>query len=317
MNLVTVIYTQETDKPTYGVDFSFLTDFEISIYEVTLDNYRQIIDNIPTNSFIINLCDGNLSENTPGIEVVLYLEEKKRIFTGSSSKSYNWNKSKIKNNNIMTPKFAIINKNNINELITLTQHLKYPLFVKPDNIIGGSNGISKDSLVLNINDLDLKLKKMILVYENIMIEEYIDGREFTVLVCHNGEKIIVLEPIECIFTGNEKFKHYDLKWKDYNDIKINLNIEHDLQTKIMNFAKEAYTAFDLDSYIRFDIRMDNNNLYIIDVNPYCAIFYKPEYYGCADIILKNSKKMNHCDFVLFNFIHATNRYSKFYKPLLN
>ncbi len=55
-----------------------------------------------------------------------------------------------------------------------------------------------------------------------MIEEFIEGREFTVLVAENPENEwnpIVFQPVECIFKEGESFKHFNLKWLDFGKIE--------------------------------------------------------------------------------------------------
>jgi hypothetical protein len=44
--------------------------------------------------------------------------------------------------------------------------------------------------------------------------------------------------------------------------------------------------------------MDSDGkLYLLDVNTYCGIFYKPEYYGCADYIIEYDDSINHENFL--------------------
>ena len=51
-----------------------------------------------------------------------------------------------------------------------------------------------------------------------MVEEFIEGREFTCLVAENPddpENPITFKPVEFIFPEGESFKHYDMKWVEY------------------------------------------------------------------------------------------------------
>lgn len=297
-------------------DLSFMKVYDNNINVntkfVNMKNYEQVINEIENNNVIVNLCDGNDEEGIPGLCVVKKLENDKRIFTGCSSLNYLWTKGRIKEYNVSTPKYILINGvEDIN--IKNFEILRFPIIIKPNTNTGGSSGIFKDSVVQNITDLDMnKIKTLLEKYKNLMVEEYISGSEVTVLVTqainprHNP---IVLEPVQCQFAGDTKYKYFELKWKE-NSVKY-VSVENkELQSKIMEFAKDTYVKLKLDSYVRFDIRIDqNNNLYIIDVNPYPAIFYSPINYGCADFILKYSSIMNHTQFLLHNIECAKLRYN--------
>lgn len=57
-------------------------------------------------------------------------------------------------------------------------------------------------------------------YSGALIEEFIEGKEFSALVIENWQdknNPFVL-PVECKFQNNESFKHFDLKWKEYDNI---------------------------------------------------------------------------------------------------
>jgi D-alanine-D-alanine ligase len=300
------ILINKDPSDTNGIDFSFLpSNINIKIIDLTIHNYYEIIchikENLKKDQFVINLCDGldediQQENKQPGKCVVELLETLQIPFTGSSSDKYAWKKSDIKKYNVSTPKYILIEKdidwNNKN------MNLSFPLIMKP-NYNGGSVGITKESIINSKKEL-YKINSYLEKFNKIMIEEFIDGREFTVLACENlnPNEPIVFEPLECQFPDQEKFKHYDLKWFDYEKIKTSFLEEEKLKKKVMAFAKDIFLTLELDGYVRFDLRMDQNEcLYVIDVNTYCALFYPPKEYGCADIILGHSKIMNHCSFI--------------------
>lgn len=60
----------------------------------------------------------------------------------------------------------------------------------------------------------LHLYRLLFVLILMPAQEFIDGREFTVLVAENPEnpsEPIAYQPVECIFPKGESFKHFDLK----------------------------------------------------------------------------------------------------------
>lgn len=281
------------------IDLSLLPKGNISLKYLTLTNYHEIINNIDNDAIIINLCDGTDTDGHPGLNVVKLLDELNLVYTGCSPKNYECKKSMIKNFNVSTPKYILLDNISTYDENTFNK-LKYPLIIKPD-YGGGSDGITTKSKVNNYQELKLRMAEMI-TYNLIMIEEFIEGREFTVLITENANDIkepYVLEPMECIFLNGETFKHYDLKWGDSLNMQYKPIHDSALQNKIMQFCKDIFVLMDIDSYVRFDLRMDvNEKLYINDINSYCAMFYPmKEPYGSADLILKNSKIMNHKSFL--------------------
>jgi len=317
MKLTVLIGDQEDDDPvSIDANLTFMPTEKTTTHILNMNNYKEIIDNIDKDDIIINLCDGcDEEDNIPGLCVLRMLEEQKRTFTGCSSGNYIWKKGDIKKYNVSTPKYAIVGKQNYGEVLSDIK-LNYPLIIKPNSNDGGSSGILKDSVVNNLRELEITLIKRFDTfkeYNEYLLEEYIDGREVTVLAVQNinNSEPIVFEPLECIFNGQDKFKHYELKWLDntVSSVYYQQIDDEQLNKKIMEFGKKIFEELKLDGYVRFDIRIDKDqNLYVIDVNPYCSIFYSPQNYGCADSILKYSKIMNHTDFLMHIIECAKRRY---------
>jgi D-alanine-D-alanine ligase len=304
---ITVLLPEEFG--TEETDLSFMENYNINYVLVTSINYAEVIEKIPKNNKIINLCDGVLETDEAGVNVIKELEKTKRHFIGTSSKKFLWLKSDIRQNNTECPQYILVNKTNVNNFDFDKINLKYPLFVKPNHYAGGSDGIIKESKVKNADELKIFVEKSLKIYDELIIEEYIDGKEFTVLVLQGKNKPIVLEPIECIFDNGYEFKDYDLKWYLFNHLSYKQVNDNEIYNNLVKFSEDIFIKLELDGYVRFDIRMDQNKkLYLLDVNPYCGIFYPKEQYGSADFILENSKIMNHKEFVEYSFDVSKNRY---------
>ncbi len=87
------------------------------------------------------------------------------------------------------------------------------MFVKPDKA-GDSLGIDEHSLVHNKEELLQKCTEILDEYGPLLVEEYIQGREFTVMLVANAEDektCTVFKPIEYIFPEGFAFKTYALK----------------------------------------------------------------------------------------------------------
>jgi len=162
-------------------------------------------------------------------------------------------------NNINTAKYGFAF--NDNDIIEISKYLNYPVIVKHYNGYS-SVGMTKNSKCFNFDELFYEAKKIIENYKGALIEEFIEGREFTVLVTENSKDEydpIVYEPVECIFNNGETFKHFELKWKEYESIKWIKSEDKILNEKLIKMAKDVFLVMKGTGYARLDIRVNNNN----------------------------------------------------------
>jgi len=262
------------------------------------------------DNFIVNLCDGFDNEGGLGECVVKELEKNKLVYTGSSKLMCK--KSEIKVPGVSTPKCVVIRDKKYDE--KMFKDLRFPLIMKPDEA-GGSIGITEESKTENLEELLFRLKDYVEQFPNVVIEEYIQGREFTVLVCEGKEDSkdpIVFEPLECVFTEGFTFKSYDLKWNKFASCIYQEVSDQSILEKLFSLGKDTFVKLNLDGYSRLDIRMDfHGNLFVVDVNPNPGIFYSKPNYGCADFILSKSRKMNHLTFIEHLFMCGQRRAKKY------
>jgi len=175
----------------------------VNVLKVTLQNFISLIDSIPQSAAIFNLCDSSDERNGyPGISVAEYLDLKNRWYAGSSKEFCVFSKADLLKCQLDTPKsIKLTSRESLNP--EKFAHLKYPLIVKPSKE-GGSVDIEEDSKVFNYESLIKKIKEKfeIRLLDEIIVQEFIRGREFTVLVVENANNLLepyVLEPLEVIF----------------------------------------------------------------------------------------------------------------------
>jgi len=162
----------------------------------------------------VNLCEGYLDWSVPSIDVVHCLELLNLPYTGPNVALYDPSKELMKyiayGCDVKTPAFIIVTVENANE--NTSSQLKFPLFIKPAKA-GDSLGIDDDSLVNNQSKLFERIHLLLKEYDEVLVEEYIAGREFTVLVAANaGSKdCTVYTPLEFVFPEGKQFKTYALK----------------------------------------------------------------------------------------------------------
>ena len=162
-------------------------------------------------------------------------------------------------NKILTPKFIIFNYNlkNINNLkTTIKKKLKYPVVIKPIN-----EGSSVDVYISNERKLKKNLIKMN-KYKEILIEEYIGGREIQVAILGNKKLgVIELKP---------KRKFYDYKAKYHSSSKtehiIPVNLTKKNINKVLNIAYKAHRILKCRGVTRSDFRFYKNKFYLLEIN---------------------------------------------------
>lgn len=294
----------QPDYSTSGVDYQFYDperDLSHLIPEAQVDHvrlnklttYKQLKElKKKKYDVFVNLCEGYLEWEVPSIDVIYTLELLNLPFTGPTTLLYDPSKELMKyvayTEGINTPAYALIeDEENIN---THIKHLKFPLFVKPAKA-GDSLGIDEKSLVNNIDELKAKIKEIMEEYGPLLVEEYISGREFTVMIAANADcekTATTFKPVEYIFPAGNQFKTYALKT---SELHPNANIpvtEGAIEQQLREAAQRIFRSFNGVGYARLDFRMNGKGvLYFLEINFTCSVFYKDGYEGSADYILKH------------------------------
>ena len=258
-----------------------------------LTTYKQLKDcSKKKYDVYVNLCEGYLEWDVPSIDVIYYLELLNLPFTGPSSILYDPPKELMKyvayTQGVATPAYALIEK--VDDITNASVTLHYPLFVKPAKA-GDSLGIDDCSLVENKEGLIKKVDSIIDEYGPLLVEEYIDGREFTVMLAANPTEkngVTVFRPVEYIFPAGRQFKTYALKTSELHP-NANVPVENgDLCDQLKIAAENIFKGFGGVGYARLDFRMDKEGLlFFLEINFTCSVFYSEGYEGSADHILKN------------------------------
>jgi D-alanine-D-alanine ligase-like ATP-grasp enzyme len=256
-----------------------------------LTTYKQLKELKKKNyDIFVNLCEGYLEWEVPSIDTIYFLELLNLPFTGPTSLLYDPPKELMKyvayTEGVSTPEFVLIEDKNQNIESTCSK-LRYPLFVKPHKA-GDSLGVDHSSLVRNLDELKNKVASIIDEYAPLLVEEYVEGREFTVMLAANADKeATVFHPVEYIFPEGFKYKTYSLKT---SELHPNANIpvaDAVITDQLKVAAKKIFKAFDGVGYARLDFRMNEaGELFFLEINFTCSVFYKDGYEGSADYILK-------------------------------
>lgn len=152
--------------------------------------------------------------------------------------------------------------------------LKYPVILKLLNE-DASIGISELSVVKNLDELKKQLDFLQSTYkQDVIIEEYIEGRELNVAIL--GDKILPISEIsfEGLPDDLPKIVTYEGKWVEestyfeYTKPQCPAKISAPTKKKVEEIAAQAFDAMNCRDYARVDIRLDkDNNPFVIEVNP--------------------------------------------------
>ncbi len=257
-----------------------------------LTTYKQLKELKKKNyDVFVNLCEGYLEWNVPSIDVIYFMELLDLPFTGPSSLLYDPPKDLMKyvayTKGIKTPAFALIET--LDRIERECSHLQYPLFVKPDKA-GDSLGIDQKSLIHTSVELIAKSASILEEYGPLLVEEYIAGREFTVMLVANAadeKTCTVFKPIEYIFPKGFEFKTYALKTSELHP-EANIPCQDPvLEKELKDAALQIFQGFGGVGYARLDFRVnDKNEVFFLEINFTCSVFYTDGYEGSADYILK-------------------------------
>lgn len=269
-----------------------LPDTEVHhVFLNKLSTYRQLMELAREKYDIyVNLCEGYLEWDVPSIDVIHSLELLNLPYTGPNSKLYDPPKDLMKYVSyccgIKTPTYyKLTDPKQIAETI---QQVNFPMFVKPLKA-GDSLGIDHQSRCTNVEELSNKVNSLIQEYDEILIEECIDGREFTVLVVANPQKekeCLSFTPIEYIFPEGFTYKTYSLKTSDLHPESNKPCDDLELELGLRDAAERIFKAFNGVGYARMDFRVNaNREIYFLEINFTCSVFYNKGYEGSADYIL--------------------------------
>ena len=292
---------------------------------VTMDSYATIIENIVAEKneglvypIVLNICDGDEINGTPGVSVIHLLERYNIVYTGADAYFYEVTTSKIPMKKafdaygVATANWQAITQVN-QPTSTLFTTLGHPIIIKP-SVSGGSMGIGIKNVVHNQAELLQQIQKMFdgyrswnLVTDGLVAESFITGPEFTVFITgsHNRPNdAVIYTPVQRNFHASlpeqQQFLSFDRLWEIYEDETPMPNDANfyeyglpplNLIDPLQQLSWQAFVATKGKGYTRVDIRQDKDTkkLYVLELNAQCGLS-EDEDYTSIGAILKFSKK---------------------------
>jgi D-alanine-D-alanine ligase len=285
---------------------------------VQINNIEETIRTVKEKSgakkpLVINLCDGDEMNGTPGISVIHALEKERISYTGSDACFYEITTSKIPMKEafdkagVPTAEWAVIDVHT-DDWEKACENVPMPLIIKPA-ISGGSMGVSVKNVVHDNKQLIDRIREIKQGYRGwqldaggIFAEKFIEGPEFTTLVVGDGsspDTCKVYEPVERVFHPSlpetEKFLSFDRLWEIYEEespmpnnenFYSYISVEEPLCTSLKEISLQAYAAVGGKGYGRIDIRMDRHTgeLSILEVNAQCGLSEDEDYTSIGAIL---------------------------------
>ena len=273
---------------------------------ITLENMEAVVEEVASaNSelipIVLNYCDGY--EEIDGYPstgaVAKLLQAKGIIFTGADAATAYLCDNKILTKQtliqagVATAAYEVIS--DISSIRGIRDRLGTPLIVKPAKSYA-AYGISLKSVVYNDEQAIAQVERLVqgeherqFSLNNIFIEQFINGPEFTVFLLGSAQQpdqIKIYPPVERVLHSSlpdhERFLSFERYWRKYEE-ETPLSAEEpfyrfqlagdSLDQQLRDLSRRAYCAVGGNGYARVDIRMDKatQQLFVLEINVNCGI----------------------------------------------
>lgn len=157
----------------------------------------------------------------------------------------------------------ILFKNDYQSPDELVKNLKFPVFVKPNN---GGSSIGMSKVNSPSEELGAAIEKAFKEDPQVLVEEFIKGREFTIGVFKTKGKIIAL-PITEIITKKDFFD-YEAKYLGASLEITPAEMNDDIAQQIKEEALKIYQIFNCSGIVRIDFiyNEEEGEPYMLEIN---------------------------------------------------
>lgn len=162
-------------------------------------------------------------------------------------------------------KSVILIKNNFGRPDDVIANLRFPVFVKPNN---GGSSIGMSKVDTPSDELNHAIEKAFKEDNQVLVEEMIEGREFTVGVFKSEGNIIVLPLTEVKAHAEMAFFDFEAKYQGKSTETTPAEVNEAIADKIRETARKVYTVFNCRGVVRIDFIYNEKegNPYMLEVN---------------------------------------------------
>lgn len=174
------------------------------------------------------------------------------------------NLSKIlyRNASLKVPEWYMASKEDIDNPSKILGQLGLPMVIKPASQ-GSSLGMT---IARSEDDIAEGLKKAFAIDRQVMVEEFIAGREITGGVIGNDE-LTALPLVEIIPGDTYEFFDYEAKYRPGASQEIcPADLEEAITIRAQNYALAAHRALQLRGYSRTDMIVSGDDIYVLETN---------------------------------------------------
>lgn len=235
-------------------------------------NLLKTIDRLDVD-IVFNLCEGLGNRNRES-QVPMLLDIYGIPYVGSDALTLGLTLDKVSAkksfvaDGIPTPAYRVAYSEQDSSLASC---LRYPLIVKPRHE-GSSKGISENSIVRDEGALKKQIREVTETYQQAaLIEEFVSGSEFTVLVIGN-QNPHALPSVQIQICG--KLDLGDLVYTSRRLLTTEVEyvcpskIPDELELRMRQLAVRAYRSVDCLDFGRVDFRVDSRGEpFVLEVNP--------------------------------------------------
>jgi D-alanine-D-alanine ligase len=167
-------------------------------------------------------------------------------------------------NGIHVARSVLLIKGRIESPEEVTRHLQFPVFVKPNN---GGSSIGMSKVNKPSEELGQAIEKAFREDDQVLIEEFIPGREFTIGVFRSKGEIITLPFTEV--KSKKEFFDYEAKYTaGLNEETTPAQVDEAIAVKVRAAAKKIYQVFNCSGIIRIDFIYNEakGEPYMLEIN---------------------------------------------------
>ncbi|KUK14871.1 MAG: D-alanine--D-alanine ligase [Petrotoga mobilis] len=189
-------------------------------------------------------------------------------------------------NYIQIPKTILTNK-------LISPPFAYPFIIKPRKS-GSSKGVY---IIHNENEFKFYLDKDLREFQDVLVQEYIKGREITISYIQKNDEFILLPILEII--PKKEFYDYEAKYTNgLTELIPQLNSPGKIIQKVNEIGAQVMKILSFKDMFRIDAVLRGDEIYVLEINtvpgltelsdlPTSAIAAGISFDELIDIIIKN------------------------------